>query len=179
MANEIALIHELFDKGLEIFHLRKPEWSQKQHQLYLKKIKPKYLNRVVVHYNKHICKVFIFPTIHERFSILAHSNTGNDSVSCSTHSWSEFKQVQKRVKYAFISPFFNSISKKGYQANRTLWHIPPDIIREKAIALGGVSTDNLAQIKALNLGGIAVLGAIWQSPDPVETFTILKSISSE
>ena len=179
LKSEIAIVHELLDNGLEVFHLRKPEWSEKQHRVYLKKIKPEYLDRVVVHHYSEATKVFTLRGVHYRFSAFPYPMYAfGNKVSCSVHSWPEFKQIEKQVVYAFISPFFNSISKKGYQANQALWTIPPDIIRRKAIALGGINATNIAKIRALDLGGAAVSGTIWQSSDPVGAFIKLKNIGN-
>jgi len=44
-------------------------------------------------------------------------------------------------------------------------------------ALGGVTMENMAQVRALGFDGAAVLGAVWQAADPVAAFLLLQAKS--
>ena len=127
----------------------------------------------MVHYQQDVIKEVGVKGIHYKYLSLPFQKPPHQ-VSCGVHSWQEFLEVEERVDYAFISPFFDSISKEGYRANDQLLSLPPEADKRKAVALGGIKTDNLSKIKSLGLRGAAVLGAVWNSADPVEAFLKLK-----
>ena len=78
--------------------------------------------------------------------------------------------MEDRIDYAFLSPFFDSISKEGYKSNQQLWHIAKGVNRKKSVALGGIEAKNIAKIQSLGMKGAAVLGAVWKPSNPVEAF---------
>jgi thiamine-phosphate pyrophosphorylase len=47
--NEMVILNQLFDAGLEFYHLRKPLKNIQEYSAYLNKIEIKYHNRIVVH----------------------------------------------------------------------------------------------------------------------------------
>jgi thiamine-phosphate pyrophosphorylase len=44
-------------------------------------------------------------------------------------------------------------------------------------ALGGMTVENMAQVRALGFDGAAVLGAVWQAADPQTAFQALQAES--
>jgi thiamine-phosphate pyrophosphorylase len=64
-----------------------------------------------------------------------------------------------------LSPVFDSISKAGYNSGFTYATLKEaskkGIIEGNVIALGGISTSNIASIVDMGFGGVAVLGAVW------------------
>ena len=64
-----------------------------------------------------------------------------------------------------MSPIYDSISKAGYKSGfskEALMQASANgVIDEKVIALGGVTFDKIAVLKALNFGGVAMIGAIY------------------
>ncbi len=86
----------------------------------------------------------------------------------SAHSFQEVTEAQKEGVSAtfFLSPIFDSISKKGYKhtfANKDLEDAGNNgIINEKVIAPGGLAIRQfIPQLRAWNFGGAAFLGDIW------------------
>ena len=79
------------------------------------------------------------------------------------------KEHKKNCDYVFLSPVFDSISKLNYHANYTPEEIrkahKAGIIDKKVIALGGIDTDNIRQVKNYGFGGAAILGALWNKFD--------------
>lgn len=74
---------------------------------------------------------------------------------------------------SFLSPIYGSISKPGYEAAF------PDAdalasalagARYPVLALGGVTPDKFEELRELGFAGAALLGAVWQAPDPVAAF---------
>jgi thiamine-phosphate pyrophosphorylase len=42
------------------------------------------------------------------------------------------------------------------------------------LALGGITTDRVPAVRARGFDGIAVIGAVWQAPDPLRAFAELQ-----
>ena len=94
-------------------------------------------------------------------------------VSCSCHSMEEVKQKKGHFNYVFMSPIFDSISKKEYLSNFTPEELKAahreGIIDKKVIALGGITSKNIQTIRQYGFGGAAVLGDIWDRFDEHDT----------
>ena len=98
------------------------------------------------------------------------------SVSC--HSLEELSAHKAKFDYLFLSPIFDSISKKGYSGRFTREQLlearDNGLIDKKIIALGGITAGNIPIIRELGFGGGAVLGSVWFSPSPVTSFEELR-----
>ena len=74
--------------------------------------------------------------------------------------------MPENAKYAFLSPIFDSISKKGYQSGfskeELIMHRDNGSIHQGVVALGGVSEDNLDEVAEMGFGGVAMLGDFWK-----------------
>ena len=166
---ETRWLNKLFAEGLGTLHLRKPGRSSQELLQYLNELDEQYHDRIMVHYKEEVWKDIGIKGIHYQYSALPKEKPGY-AVSCGCHSWREFMEIEKRVDYAFISPFFDSISKEGYRASKDLLEVPPELNTDKAVALGGIQPSNICQILKLKLKGAAVLGTIWESDDPIKAF---------
>lgn len=148
--DEFEIINQLFDEGLEIFHLYKPSFSKEETESFIQQISVEYRNSIVLHSN------------YLKF-----------------HSLIELEDCKEKYDYAFLSPIFDSISKVGYKSNFDLRVLSRFFSgmknrNEKIIALGGIDEDKIDTVKDLGFSGIALLGAIWQNENPVEKFKRIK-----
>ncbi len=168
---EARLINKFFSAGLEILHLRKPEASIIQMTNLLEQIEPEFHSRIVVHSHFDLTHHYNLKGIHlnHRSPTPPERFVGNISTSC--HSLEELSELSDRFDYLFLSPIFDSISKQGYKAS-----FSPKILKEshikgiinnKTIALGGICTDNISQVKGLGFGGVAILGDAWAHRDNI------------
>ena len=172
---ETSWVNRLFANGLCKLHLRKPGRNAEDLIQYLERVEEEYHERIMVHYREEVMKAVGVRGIHYKYSALPPIKP-DYSVSCGCHSWEEFREIESRVDYAFVSPFFDSTSKQGYKAGKYLWDLPGESSILKAIALGGIREENILQLKKLPLKGAAVLGAVWESEDPLKAFLRLRSI---
>lgn len=171
---EAVWINRLFEAGLECLHLRKPGRDYRQLLAYVRQIDEAFYPRIMLHHEERLLEEGAFRGVHYRPAALPLHKPAY-TVSCGIHSWQELRQLEERFSYSLLSPFFDSISKRGYAANPSLQAIPAGVNPEKVIALGGVGSSNISQLYQMGLGGAAVLGSIWQSPSPLEAFNQLKS----
>jgi thiamine-phosphate pyrophosphorylase len=179
--SETEILLQLFENGLQRFHLRKPAWNFLQLQHYINSVPEKFHNRIVLHSHFELAAEFAVTGIHKKTE--AHESgvtewSCGQIISTSFHSLREIESCHYPYEYVFLSPVFDSISKPGYRSAfdpgplstflqfRKKENSNPPLI----VALGGVSASNLAKLKTLGFDGAAVLGSIWESQDPLTSF---------
>lgn len=181
ISNEIEMLEQLFQEGLEYYHLRKPNKNYAEHCKYLSKIDSKYHNRIVVHYFHELINVYSLKGIHfqEQKRIDHIDNPGQyflnlnmygKTISSSFHEPEVLENCDFEFDYHLLSPVFSSISKQGYVGRGfNVKHID-----KRIIGMGGVTPDNLKEFDSLGFKGVGVLGGIWNSNEPVEEFKKMK-----
>jgi thiamine-phosphate pyrophosphorylase len=189
---EIQTICELFENGMEVFHLRKKGYSTKRVEQILKQIPEKYHSKIVLHSKYQLVLKYNLRGIHitssnrknsffEKLKILYYRfKRPNLKISSSFNHLSSLIDDKKTYDYVFISPVFDSISKSGYQSAFTHHHL--NVILPKTgknvIALGGIELDKVEQVKEMKFAGLALSGIIWQSPLD-QRVSIFKGISNK
>ena len=156
--NEHEIVTAMFEQGLEMFHVHKPTFSKAEIEKYMRKFPDHFQDRVYQH--------SFFPKL---------------------HSLEDLKQFRpsSTAQIAFLSPVFDSISKQGYKSEfseqmNKFTQLKPELIAEikgrSIIALGGIDTDKIELARKVGFKGVASLGAIWNSKDPVEKFVSMQNI---
>ena len=162
---EDKIITALFEEGLDVLHLRKPGTAPMFAERLLTLIPEQYRKRIVVHGHFYLKEEYMLKGIHlnSRNPHAPENYRGHVSRSC--HSLEEVKEYKRGCDYVFLSPVFDSISKQNYHSAYTPDEIrkahKAGIIDKKVIALGGIDTDNIAEVKDYGFGGAAILGALW------------------
>jgi thiamine-phosphate pyrophosphorylase len=181
LKNEAALINALFEEGLEIFHLRKPGAAASEWQQLLEKINPEHWNKIALHAHHQLANMFGMNRLHYT-EARRKSSTGEEWVtlkengchlSTSTHQLEEADKLSGSFDYAFLGPVFNSISKQGYTSMISKDRKLP-VTNTKLIAIGGIKENNMLNALQMGFKGVALLGTIWQSNDPVYSFQEIK-----
>lgn len=178
--NEINILNQLFEAGLEYFHLRKPEKNFEEHCDYLNQIDKKYHNKIVVHLFHELVNDFNIKGIHfqeqKRRDVLdipsdyfKGLSMYGKTISSSFHEPEEVIRADFEFDYHLLSPVFTSISKKGYKGKG----FDVNHINKKVIGMGGVTTNNLEEFTKLGFKGVGVLGGIWNSSTPIEDFKLM------
>jgi len=177
VAHEARLINQLFEAGLTRFHLRKPDWNEKQVVDLLRQIDQVFHPYIALHQHHRIAPDCNIKRLHytekhrqttEQNKLILQKEEGF-VLSTSIHDTTDLSLLTP-FDYTFFGPVFNSISKPGYQSNLIeAFHINRNDIQPKIIALGGVKRSNLDKLKLMGFDGAAVLGTIWN--DPVQAIT--------
>ncbi|MBE6275246.1 MAG: thiamine phosphate synthase [Bacteroides sp.] len=166
---EDKIITDLFEEGLDILHLRKPNTAPMFAERLLTLIPEQYHKRIVVHGHFYLKEEYKLKGIHLNSRNPQQPNHYKGHLSRSCHSLEEVKEYKKSCDYVFLSPVFDSITKKDYHANYTPDEIrkahKAGIIDKKVIALGGIDVDNIRQVKNYGFGGAAIMGALWNKFD--------------
>ena len=195
--NEIEILHQLFQEGLQYYHFRKPNKNYQEHCDYLNQIDKKYHDRIVVHFFHELINEYNLKGIHfqeaKRRDVLsteykvqstetfmqdyAKSLNTNYSVlktknfSSSFHEPSELEKCEFEFDYHLLSPVFSSISKEGYQGRG----FDVNSIAKTIIGMGGVTAHNLEEFDTLGYHGVGVLGGVWNSKSPISDFKKINS----
>lgn len=162
----------LLEAGVERLHLRKPELPLSKLEELVARLAPRWASKLVLHYQPELAVRYGIPQVH------GPVKTGEGmglKVSTSVHDWGEFAALPEGLEYAFISPVFDSISKRGYMANVELLALPANGLPCRPVGLGGVGAETIGEMVRRGWTGAAVLGWIWEEPGKaVERFVQLK-----
>ncbi|AKD04257.1 thiamine phosphate synthase [Pontibacter korlensis] len=174
VAGEPQRINQLFEAGLEHFHVRKPDYPKEQLRKLLSQIDAVHSPKIALHQHHVLAGEFGLNRLHfteqsRSITPLAKFTTLKSDgyqLSTSVHSTEALQQLPSCFSYTFFGPVFNSISKPGYTAD-----IPANFCltaAEKAvpvIALGGIDAGNISLVPKMHFDGAAVLGSIWNQPE--------------
>lgn len=182
--NEVSIITSLFENGLELLHIRKPNWDAKEVEQFVQKIPEQFRQRIALHSHYHLANELGVGGIH-----ITNATKGkgienrfiHSKLSISTHSIDEALMLKPIYRYAFISPVFRSISKDDYKAAFADNQLVEANKKSNVplFALGGVDVNTIPNAKEIDFAGVAVLGALWNREPQgiVSHFIKLKKIA--
>lgn len=183
IANEIKTIHSLFECGLELFHVRKPEFSATEIKAFVTAIGLEYRNKLVLHSHHQLAEDLGMNRIHftEKDRIKANPirvPNPDRVITTSTHSIDEFNSLSNDYEYAFLSPVYNSISKENYNPKIDLLNAIKNRtnFNTKLVALGGIEAQNIKKTLDAGFDDVALLGTIWNSKQPIKNFELCQQI---
>lgn len=169
-------IHTMFAHGLPLCHIRKYGWDEPTMGRYIEGFGPQYRDRLVLHTHHHRADSWGISRLHfpeqARRAQQHLSYAGSHICSTSVHSMPDFNALDNLWAYAFLSPVYPSISKPGYGDGSTVLHSLGGRRQTatKLIGLGGIGPTNFRRLYQEGADGIALMGSVWQSEDPLQTF---------
>lgn len=173
---EHDLLTSLFTEGLELFHLRKPNFTKNQLKEYIKLIPAKFHKNIIIHSHHELINDYKLKGLHfnqKNKHINDRYDQWNIVKSLSTHSLEEVMEVDPTFDYIFLSPIYNSISKSGYNSKFTISQLKgffsSNTLRGDVIALGGISIKKITELMQTGFNGFALLGDIWGKLQSGET----------
>lgn len=173
--HEAAIIDGLFEEGLQLFHLRKPQADAGDMERLLREINPVHRARIALHQHHELAGQFGINRLHYTEAQRKHTDEEEwlqkkeEGFCLSTSIHQVEEAVPPAFDYAFFGPVFNSISKQGYEAVVPSGFRLPATAR-RLIAIGGIDENNCGSVLEMGFMGVAVLGTIWQSDDPIGQF---------
>lgn len=169
LPREAEAVAALLDAGAWRVHLRKPGADADAVAALLEEVPQRYRQRISMHDCNELSARYGIGGVHlnARNPLPPGGFTGMLSRSC--HSFEELAEYSTVCDYMFLSPVFDSISKKGYTSRFPLDEIrrrsrEPDagVGWERVFALGGICPDNISMVVDAGFGGAAVLGYLWE-----------------
>ena len=174
--NETEVINQMFKEGLELLHIRKPKINREEMKNFLCRIDEEFYPQLVLHGYYDLGKDHHISRFHfreaDRNAGIYKSYTGKNILSTSVHDMEMYNELEKEWEYSFFSPVFPSISKRGYGKDSSLMEELKyrNNQRVKLIALGGINENNICKVFENGADGAALLGAVWNSNQPLNTF---------
>lgn len=183
VSDEVATCNALFEAGLSKLHVRKPHASAVSVKALIQEIDSGFRNRIIVHEHHHMVQEMNLGGYHIKSTGKAPELSEDRHVSQSFHTFDEIRSCEMDLHYGFLSPIFDSLSKPGYSSRFSMESLKVFLmhkLRFPLIALGGITSQNVASVKNIGFQGAAILGSIWQSPSlfkRMETFNALQNQS--
>lgn len=183
IVNEKNIIHTLFEEGMELLHIRKPNSSKEELRSFLSVLNSNYYPNLVLHQHHDLAEEFQIDRLHftekDRLTKPNRFQKPVRFLSTSVHSIEDFNGLPNAFDYAFLSPIYPSISKENYVPmknafeeikNRTNQHT-------KLMALGGISVENIEEVLTHGFDDFALLGTLWNTKNPIENFKKCQTIA--
>jgi thiamine-phosphate pyrophosphorylase len=174
--SEIGYLIDFMKIGLDVFHVKKKNFSRKQMVEYLSMIPEEYMNRLVLHNHYSLASKFNLRGIHIsshkkhtsfwgniRFGI-ARFFKPNLKLTKSFHSIQSLVNDKKQYDYVFLSPVFDRHEMQEFSAAYSEKQLRSVLYKTKheVIALGGVSYSRIELARRTGFEGIAIHSAIWK-----------------
>lgn len=179
--NEEKTINELFEAGLRKLHIRKPHDRASDTRLLINRINKRYLDRVILHEHHDLVIEMDLGGFHIKSDGIRPKTTLNKHVSKSFHALSEVSSYRENLRYGFLSPIFDSISKIGYRSGFGYDTLRPFLRGFKSFpiyALGGVTPERISDLRSLGFAGTGVLGAIWEKESTDERLEVFDQLTN-
>ena len=182
LVGEIEIIHSLFENGLELLHVRKPEFNKLEMEVFVSAIRQEYRNQLSLHSHHQLAEAFGINRIH--FTEKKRNETSEKSLknwqkngfilSTSIHKMADFEKISTVFAYAFFGPVFESISKPKYVSYVDFEKELKQRNNNKTtlIALGGITSERIKTALKYGFDDVALLGTIWNSNNPIENYKL-------
>ena len=162
---EDKIINALFEEGLDLLHLRKPQTEPVYSERLLTLLPPECHSRIVVHEHFYLKEEFNLRGIHLSAAHPEPPSGFHGQISRSVHSLDELKNAREGMDYVFLSPIFDSISypdrHAGYTSQQLYDAARAGLIDRKVMAAGGISSETLPLLSDYGFGGAVVSGDLW------------------
>lgn len=162
---EDKIIKALFEEGLDMLHLRKPDSEPIYSERLLTLLPEEWHNQIVVHQHFYLKEEFQLRGIHLSPTHPNPPKNYHGQVSRSLHSIEDLRTQREGMDYVFLSPVFNSITYPERHAAFTNQQLHDatrsGLIDRKVMAAGGIDAETLPLLSDYGFGGAVVLGDLW------------------
>ncbi len=166
---EDKILEALFEEGLDDLHIYKPSSSPVYTERLLSLLPENTHKRITVHDHYYLKEEFGLAGIHLQDALAQRppSYRGNFSRSC--RDISLLKEAKKKARYVILHNVFDSLSVSTEHSNFSWSELQAasrqGLIDKHVYALGGVSLENIRQLRDLGFGGVVVCGDLWNRFD--------------
>ena len=162
---EDKILTSLFDEGLEILHLFKPDSEPVFSERLLSLLSDEYYKRIMVHTNFYLKEEYKLRGIHieDETTPAPKGYKGHISRTC-THL-DQLKEAKRNSDYVLLKYIFDSQTESDQKATFNLEDLKEasrrGLIDRHVYALGGMNIDNIKIARDLGFGGIVISVDIW------------------
>lgn len=163
IASQAKYYNTLFAYGLHVLVVRLKDATRSHYERVLLAIEPQYRTRVIVDDYYELINLFNLGGAYLNATKRCYYDKITDltdRIVTSAHSLDELATLPFTPTFAFLSPVYDSISKKGYKANVSFGEckIVLPTLPFPVVALGGITPNNARDLLNYGFAGIAVLG---------------------
>ncbi len=192
--NEPVIITQMFQNGLEYFHLNKPRFTEELYEEYLDAIPKEYHSRIIIHqFHDYFLKYKLAGIyLHRRKGLEKdylhqlqmwwyHFRRPDMKITCSFSKLSNMYEVKEDYEYVLLRPVFGSKSEGNYQSAFPETGLRDALHKTKhfVAAFGGTSYGNLETVFNLGFKGFAIKGGLWRTQDPFAEYMRIKEKIAE
>lgn len=162
---EDKILATLFEEGLDMLHLRKPDSEPVYCERLLTLLPAKYHPNIVANDHFYLKEEFGLMGIH-----LSHRNPDipknyNGITTCTCYSLEELAEAKQRNQYVILKNIYSSTSGSNNQAQYTHQQLRDasrqGLIDKHVMAQTGITLENIHEIRDLGFGGAVVCNDIW------------------
>lgn len=161
---EDKIISALFDEGMDILHLRKPDSEPIYSERLLSLLPNEYYNKINVHQHYYLKQEYDLHGIHIDNPDQPVPEGYRRHITRSTSRISDLKDMKKQCDYVMLHSLFDSLH-DNTRASLTIKEMEDardnGLIDRHVYALGGMSYENIKMAKELGFGGVCICGDLW------------------
>ena len=175
VSGEVAAVVDLFEKGLQTFHVRKNHYSKKKLRKYLRQIPKEYHSRIILHSHQSLALWFkvkgvLFSTrqvekggYYLRTKLMLKIFRRKTLICRGYDNLSDLLAEKKRYDFVVLNPVLDSISEDPTATAFSQRAIESCIENSvlKVHALGGVKSTNLSMLYKMGFKGAILNAQIW------------------
>lgn len=166
---EDQILTALFEEGLDLLHIRKPDSEPVLSERLLSLIPNQYHSRIVVHNHFYLKEEYNLRGIHLSKQEPQAPKDYSGKITRTCYSIDHLAQEKGKFDYIFLDSIFDGITEGHRPSSFTTEQINDaarkGLIDRKVMASGGVNIDNLKQIQDMGFGGAVVCGDLWKRFD--------------
>ncbi len=154
------IAHLLKHGGVDIVHIRKPEWTIELTAQLISSIPEVLHPKLKLHDHFNLLEQYNLAGVH----LNSRNSTPHPKAKSVSRSCHCIEQLEESEHYDYItlSPIFDSISKAGYRSAFDLEIIKSHLNGRKVVALGGVTPSKFPVLRQTGFFGAAMLGYFWK-----------------
>ena len=161
---EDKILTALFDEGLDILHLRKPDSEPVYCERLLTLLSQSHHKNIITNDHFYLKEEFDLKGIHLSRRNPEIPNGYKGIVTRSCYSLDDLAEIKKQSKYVILKNVFESASNPNppytleqlYEARRK------GLIDKHVMAQTGITLDNIGKVQELGFGGAVVCSDIWK-----------------
>ena len=159
---EDKILTTLFEEGLDILHLRKPDSEPVFCERLLNLMPEQYRSKIVVHDHFYLRDEFNLMGIHLSKRHPQPPTSYNGPITRTCYDLQSVVEQKPKCEYVLLRNIFDSISESENKASFTSEELHSatrqGIIDRNVIAEGGVALNNIEQVREWGFGGVAIRG---------------------
>lgn len=191
---EPVIVTQMFQNGLETFHLNKPRFTEELYEEYLDAIPEEYHPRIFIHqFHSYILKYKLAGIYHHRRRGMEkdylhrlqmwwyYKRRPDMKTSCSFSKLSSLYEVKETFDHVLLRPVFGSKSEGNYHSAFPETGLMEGLKKthHNIIAFGGTAYDKIETVFKLGFKGFAIKGGLWKTNDPFAEFMRIKEKVAE